>query len=134
MNRRSALQSVGGALAVGLSGCLSSGGGDEPRTVRMVGLEFEPADISIAAGRTVEWINDSEFGHSVTAYERQIPTGATYWASGGFETERAARENMGDGLIDAGGTYRRTFETAGEHPYFCVPHEGSGMTGTVSVQ
>ncbi|MFB6361496.1 MAG: plastocyanin/azurin family copper-binding protein, partial [Halobacteriales archaeon] len=61
-------------------------------------------------------------------------SGAPYWASGGFETERAARENLAEGLIEAGGTYRRTFETAGEQPYFCVPHEGSGMTGAVSVQ
>lgn len=133
MNRRSALRTLGGALAVGLSGCLG-GGGDDPRTVRMVGLEYKPAEISIAAGRTVEWVNDSEVGHTVTAYENELPSGAPFWASGGFETERAARENLGEGLIEAGGVYQRTFETAGEQPYFCIPHEGSGMTGIVSVQ
>ncbi|MFB6362043.1 MAG: plastocyanin/azurin family copper-binding protein, partial [Halobacteriales archaeon] len=90
MNRRSALRTLGGALAVGLSGCLG-GGGDEPKTVRMVDLAFKPPEISVAAGRTVEWVNDSEIGHTVTAYGEQLPSGAPYWASGGFETERAAR-------------------------------------------
>lgn len=133
MNRRTALRALGATLAVGLSGCLG-GGGDEPRTIRMDGLEFKPAEISITAGRRVEWVNDSEIGHTVTAYAEQLPDRAAYWASGGFETERAARENLAGGLIDAGGTFRHTFETAGEHPYFCVPHEGSGMTGRVTVQ
>jgi len=51
----------------------------------------------------------------------------------------AVREHAGEmaytlARVEGGDYGRRTFETAGEHPYFCVPHEGSGMTGTVSVQ
>lgn len=133
MRRRTALRALGGTLALGLSGCLG-GGSNGPKTVRMIELDFRPAEVSIGAGRPVEWINDSEVAHTVTAYEDRLPDGAEYWASGSFASEPAARGDMADGLIEADGTYRRTFETPGEHAYFCVPHEGSGMTGSVSVQ
>ncbi|QLG64062.1 plastocyanin/azurin family copper-binding protein [Halorarum salinum] len=34
----------------------------------------------------------------------------------------------------AGGeTYEHTFEVEGEYGYFCIPHEGAGMVGTVTV-
>lgn len=131
MNRRAALRSLGAAATVGIAGCLGGSGG--PKTVRMVGLEYRPRRVSVGVGRTVEWVNDSDIGHSVTAYEDRLPEGAAYFATGGFATEAAAREDIEGGLIGAGETYRHTFETAGEHPYFCVPHEGSGMTGVVAV-
>ena len=134
MKRRTALRTFGSAAVIGGAGCLGGGGSNGPKEVRMVDLQFEPAEFSIQAGRTVRWVNESDIGHTVTAYETQLPDGADYWASGGFETEEAARTNLADGLINADGTYRHTFETAGDHAYFCVPHEGSGMTGTVSVQ
>lgn len=133
MNRRTALRALGGALVVGVAGCLGRRF-DDPKTVRMVGLRFKPARISVDVGRSVEWVNDSDVGHTVTAYEDRIPAGAPFWASGGFATERAARENLAGGLINAGETYGRTFETAGEHAYYCIPHEGSGMTGIVAVE
>lgn len=132
MRRREALRTIGSAAAVGLAGCLG-GGSSGPKVVDMVGLEFKPRRVSVAVGATVEWVNESEIGHTVTAYEDQIPAGAAYWASGGFETEADARRDIGGGLIAADETYRHTFEVAGEHPYFCVPHEGSGMTGVVAV-
>lgn len=133
MNRRTALRALGGSAVFGLAGCLGDAGSNDPKTVRMVGLEYKPDRLSIEAGRTVEWVNDGDIGHTVTAYEAQLPDGAPYWASGGFETEEAARKNLSAGLINAEESYRRTFEATGEHPYFCVPHEGSGMTGTVTV-
>jgi len=131
MRRRQALRALGAGVAVGLAGCLGGSGG--PRTVDMVGLEFRPREVSVPVGGTVEWVNESDIGHTVTAYEDRLPEGATYWASGGFGSEATAREDLEGGLVAAGGTYTHTFETAGEHPYFCVPHEGSGMTGVVTV-
>ncbi|MDZ7700914.1 MAG: plastocyanin/azurin family copper-binding protein [Halobacteriales archaeon] len=131
MRRRQALRALGGAALGGLAGCLGGSGG--PKTVDMVGLEFQPRRVSVPAGTTVEWVNESDIGHTVTAYGDRLPDGATYWASGGFASEAAARKDLQGGLIGADGTYAHTFETAGEHPYFCVPHEGSGMTGVVSV-
>lgn len=132
MRRREALRAIGSASAIGLAGCLGAGASG-PKVVDMVGLEFKPRRVSVAVGATVEWVNESEIGHTVTAYGDRIPAGAGYWASGGFETEAAARRDLAGGLITADGTYRHTFEVAGEHPYFCVPHEGSGMAGVVAV-
>ena len=132
MRRRDALRGLGSAAAVGLAGCLGGGSGGR-RTVDMVGLEFRPRRVSVDVGGTVEWVNESEIGHTVTAYADRIPPDAAYWASGGFEDEDAARRDIGGGLVAADGRYAHTFEVAGEHPYFCVPHEGSGMTGVVAV-
>lgn len=131
MRRREALRALGGAVTVGIAGCLGGSGG--PKTVDMVGLEFRPRRVSVPVGGTVEWVNESDLGHTVTAYGDRLPAGAAYWASGGFGSESAARTDLEGGLIAADGTYSHTFETAGEHPYFCVPHEGSGMTGVVAV-
>lgn len=130
MRRRQALRALGAAALGGLAGCL---GDDGPKRVRMVGLEFRPARVSVGTGATVEWVNDSDVAHTVTAYQSELPAGAAFFASGGFDTESAARRDLTGGLIAAGETYSHTFETAGEHPYFCIPHEGSGMTGVVVV-
>ena len=131
MRRRQALRLFGSAGVAGLAGCLGGSGG--PKTVDMVGLEFEPRRVSVPVGGTVEWVNVSDIAHTVTAYGARLPDGAAYWASGGFEAESAARTDLEGGLIGVDGAYSHTFETAGEHPYFCVPHEGSGMTGVVAV-
>lgn len=132
--RRQALRILGPAVVGGLAGCLGGPRGSTgPRQIGMDGLEFVPSRVSVATGRTVEWINGSDIGHTVTAYEARLQDGAAYFASGGFESEAAARRDVSGGLIRSDETYTHTFETPGEHPYFCVPHEGSGMTGIVAV-
>ena len=98
------------------------------------GLVFDPDEITIAPGDTVEWVNVGAIGHSVTAYEDELPDGAAYFASGGFEAEDAARGAYPDGDIPGGESYSHTFETAGEHGYFCIPHEAAGMVGTIVVE
>lgn len=98
------------------------------------GFAFDPARLTVDAGTTVEWTNDSDVGHTVTAYADRIPDGAAYFASGGFDSEGAARSNVGEGLLAAGESYEHTFEVAGTYGYYCVPHESSGMTGTVVVE
>ncbi|MFC7157234.1 plastocyanin/azurin family copper-binding protein [Halomarina halobia] len=95
---------------------------------------FDPKRLTVSSGTTVRWVNDSEVGHTVTAYADGIPAGAPYFASGGFESERAARNDVSGGLLAAGEAYERTFEVTGSYDYVCIPHEGSGMTGTVVVE
>ncbi|MCO8267256.1 plastocyanin/azurin family copper-binding protein [Haloferax sp. AB510] len=36
--------------------------------------------------------------------------------------------------VYSGQSYVHSFETAGEHAYYCVPHEAAGMTGTIVVE
>jgi plastocyanin len=114
-------------------------GGTETHTVDMTdSLVFKPKRLSIAPGDTVVWENVGSLGHSVTAYEDEIPDGADYFASGGFDGEQAARDayTTGDpesGDIPGGESYEHTFETEGVYEYFCIPHEAAGMVGTIAV-
>ncbi|WP_435120048.1 plastocyanin/azurin family copper-binding protein [Halolamina sp. C58] len=95
---------------------------------------FEPKTVTVDTGTTVTWTNPGDVPHTVTAYEDEIPDGAAYFASGGFESERAARNNLKEGLIVPDETYGHTFEQSGTYGYFCIPHESSGMVGTVRVK
>lgn len=139
-SRRAFLRTAGGATAL-VAGAAGVATGQEAtrHTVEMTDdLVFDPAEITVAPGDTVVWENVGAIGHSVTAYEDGLPGGATYFASGGFETERTARSayRAGDpasGDVPQGETYEHTFETEGLHEYFCIPHETVGMLGSVSV-
>ncbi|MFC4986762.1 cupredoxin domain-containing protein [Saliphagus infecundisoli] len=95
---------------------------------------FEPQTVTIEPGETVTWTNESNIEHTVTAYEDEIPDEAAYFASGGFESERAARSRVKEGLIAPGENYDHTFDHPGTYGYFCIPHEVSGMVGTVRVE
>jgi plastocyanin len=112
-------------------------GGGTTHTVEMTdGLVFDPEELTIAPGDTVEWVNVGSTGHSVTAYEESIPEGAEYWASGGFDSEQAAREDWNgaqEGNVPGGESYTHTFGTEGTYEYFCIPHEGAQMLGAIEV-
>ena len=95
---------------------------------------FDPESITVGAGETVAFTNDSEASHSVTAYEDEIPEGAEFFSSGGFSSEQAARDSVAEAIINAGGTYEVTLDEPGTYKYFCIPHEAQGMTGTIVVE
>jgi plastocyanin len=104
--------------------------------VDMTAVAFEPAEVTVSAGDTVAWAFAGGEPHTVTAYDGEIPGDAAYWASGGFESESAAVEGWehGEGAVADGQAYVHTFETAGTHEYYCIPHEAAGMVGTVVVE
>jgi len=134
MRRRAYLAAVVGASAA-LAGC-SQGSADESYDVGMSAVAFRPPEVEVAVGEPVVWKNTSSRGHTVTAYEDGIPVDAAYFASGGYDSEAAAREAWrtgGDGTVWGGETYEHTFEVPGTYQYVCIPHESSGMVGTVVV-
>ncbi|MFC7076561.1 cupredoxin domain-containing protein [Haloarcula halophila] len=141
MQRRTLLQLVG-AGTVGLAGCSDADpaatatpttGPAEVLVEMTDSLKFVPETVEIGVGDTVVWETVGSVAHSVTAYESDLPEGAAFFASGEFDTESAARGSYPDGSVGPGETYAHTFETPGEYPYFCIPHE-SGMVGTVVVE
>ncbi|MFB6308231.1 MAG: plastocyanin/azurin family copper-binding protein [Haloarculaceae archaeon] len=135
MDRREFLCGVAGGGVLGLAGCLGSASSTE-YDIGMSTRKFKPATFAVTPGTTVVWRNTSSQGHTVTAYEDGLPDGADYWASGGFDSEEAAREAWGKdtaGSVFSGETFEHTFEVPGEHAYFCIPHESRGMVGTVVV-
>ena len=80
----------------------------------IVGIEnhaFTPANVTIARGQTVTWVNceSQNIRHTATADD------------GSWESP----------LFGPPQTYSRTFSAAGNNPYFCEPHPF--MTGTVVV-
>lgn len=137
MRRRRFLAAAGAAGATAVGGCLglaTDASGDYD--VGMTAEAFKPAELTVAVGETVVWRNTSTRAHSVTAYGSQLPDGAAYFATGGYGSERAAREAWDgrNGAIANGETYEYTFEVPGEYGYFCIPHEAAGMDGTVRVE
>ena len=109
---------------------------DADHVVEMQAVAFEPAELTVSVGDTVAFEHVGGEPHNVVAREGGIPEEADYWASGGFASEDAAVEGWenGQGAVQSGQSYVRTFETAGEHPYYCVPHEAAGMEGTIVVE
>ncbi|MFB6137464.1 MAG: plastocyanin/azurin family copper-binding protein [Halobacteriaceae archaeon] len=146
LTRRGLLAGVGTAAGTAVAAgpaaaqenASKGGGGGTTHTVEMVSTSFNPSSITIAPGDTVKWENTSSLGHTVTAYGDKIPEGAAYFASGGFDSEQAARDayTMNDpstGYIPPEETFTHTFEVTGTYEYFCIPHEAAGMKGTVEV-
>ncbi|MFC6825988.1 cupredoxin domain-containing protein [Halopelagius fulvigenes] len=142
LSRRRFLVGVGAVGTSGLAGCSGVAGsgsdsGSEEYDVGMTAVAFNPAEITVSAGEEVVWQNTSSRGHTVTAYEDSIPEEAAYFASGGYEDEQTAREefrNGVNGIIESGSSYSHTFEVPGTYEYVCIPHEQSGMVGTVVVE
>lgn len=122
-------------VATAIAGCSSNSNPDGTTRVSMnEDFAFDPKTLTVSAGTTVRWVNDSAIRHTVTAYGDRIPTATAYFASGGFESERAARNDVSGGLIATGETYEHTFDDTGTYEYVCIPHESSGMTGAVTVK
>jgi plastocyanin len=89
-------------------------------------LKFEPNEVTIPVGGTVEWRNSSIETHTVTddPAAARDPTHAEL---------PAGAEAFDSGPLKPGQTYRHTFETPGRYRYFCRPHEMHGMSGAVVV-
>jgi plastocyanin len=101
-------------------------------TVKMTGsLRFEPAELTIKAGESVTWVNDSPIAHTSTddlsanpvaqAHPEytQLPAGADAWNSG---------------FVAPGQSFTHTFTVPGTYAYICIPHALSGMRGAVTVE
>jgi plastocyanin len=132
MDRRTFL--AGAAVVTG--GCLGLGASPD-HDVGMELTAFDPQEITVDAGTTVVWKNTSSRGHTVTAFENGIPEDAEYFASGGFDSEAAARDAWQDtegGILFGSETFEHTFEVPGRYDYVCLPHERSGMLGAVVVR
>lgn len=88
------------------------------------GFGFSPADLTVEIGDTVEWRNRTLFTHTVTA-DPARNAGAHLPADA---------EPFHSGDIPPGGIFRYSFAAPGLYRYVCLPHDGFGMTGTVTVR
>lgn len=76
--------------------------------VKISDLAYSPADITIKAGTTVEWVNNDFVDHTATA------------TNGNWDVMIAAEKSA-----------RHTFKHTGTTKYFCRFHPD--MTGTINV-
>ena len=83
--------------------------------VQVVDFAFIPSSLNIQAGDTVRWTWGNS-GHTVTS-------GSGCASNGLFNS----------GLGNTGFVFTFTFNTGGAFPYFCIPHCGIGMAGSVTV-
>ncbi|KAI9021342.1 Cupredoxin [Hyaloraphidium curvatum] len=97
----------------------AAGGSGTTHTVRVgvVGFNFAPSDLSIAAGDTVLWVWSGS-GHSVT----ETDSGGCTFKTGGFDS----------GVLSSPASYSRTFASPGTVRYSCNPHCFT-MEGTITV-
>ncbi|HEY7614150.1 MAG TPA: plastocyanin/azurin family copper-binding protein [Gemmatimonadales bacterium] len=81
------------------------------------GNRFDPTDVTIQAGETVEWVwPQGSIQHNVVPDDVQPPSSG--------------------GLASGPHTYRFTFDTPGTYNYHCANHGaegGVGMSGTITV-
>ena len=136
MRRRRFLAAAGSAATLTAGGCLGLSAGENDWDVGMTSEAFRPYEFTTTVGEEVLWENTSSRAHTVTAYEDGIPEEAAYFATGGFDSEAAAREAWDgrNGAITSGQTFGHVFEVPGAYSYFCIPHEKAGMVGTVVVE
>lgn len=136
MRRRRLLATLGVAATVAGPGCAAVGSPRADPDVGMTAVAFDPVRMTVGVGDEVVWENTSSRGHTVTAYGSAIPAAAEFFASGGYDSEAAAREAWREGIdgrLDTGDRFRHTFEEPGTYEYFCIPHEQGGMVGVVEV-
>jgi len=77
--------------------------------IHIKNLAYGNGSLTIAAGTTVEWVNDDPLAHTVVATD------------GAFDS----------GQIEPGVTWRRHFSVPGTYAYTCRPHPF--MKGTITV-
>ena len=78
-------------------------------------LVFEPNEITISAGDTVHFINEALPPHNIIVEGRAD----------------LSREAL---LFSPGETQDVVFADPGDYNFFCGPHQGAGMTGTIHVE
>ncbi|MBI5133628.1 MAG: hypothetical protein HZA83_02845 [Thaumarchaeota archaeon] len=83
---------------------------------------YDPKDVTIAVGATVEWENKDSAGHTVTSGN---PGDSDFGAL--FDSTK----DPAGFLIKPEGSWKYTFDKAGEFPYFCQVHPW--MLGKVTV-
>lgn len=77
-------------------------------------LVFEPNDITISAGDTVHFVNNMLPPHNIIVEGRAD----------------LSRESL---MFSPGESQDIIFADAGDYEFFCGPHQGAGMTGTIHV-
>jgi plastocyanin len=102
---------------------------------------FTPARISIGAGDTVTWLEETPAAHNVALLDGKPPAGDPTKPTpqrvytGGFASSGIIGKAPGIGpeLFTGGDRYSLTFPNPGTYPYVCILHVDAGMAGVIEV-
>jgi plastocyanin len=94
-------------------------------------LRFDPAHVTISAGQTITWKNESQMPHTATGDPAQNPVAKSH---PDYVQLPTGAEPWGSEMLQPGDSYSHTFTTPGEYRYICIPHVLSGMRGTITVE
>jgi plastocyanin len=86
-------------------------------------LVFVPDEVKIKAGESVTWVGNKGLPHNVVFDEDNVPAGTDLDSM-----------NHEDNIGEEGEKVTTKFAKAGTYGYYCEPHRGAGMQGTVIVQ
>jgi plastocyanin len=86
-------------------------------------LVFVPDEVKIKAGDSVTWVGNKGMPHNVVFDEENVPDGTNL--------DKINHEDM---VNEEGEKVTSKFEKPGTYGYYCEPHRGAGMGGTVIVQ
>jgi plastocyanin len=113
---------MGTALAAGLlwlSGGSDPAGAAGTQKVKISHAKFVPAEVTIAPGETVTWVNEDHDGHSITADD------------GSFDSHPDCSEDAPDKCLEPGSSWSQTFANPGRYPYHS---RTEGQKGVVVVK
>lgn len=127
--RRMGRHALSAAALMGMMITTGVAWSEEPSTViKMVDMPatFQPAQVTVRVGDTVEWKNVGNSVHHASSdpsmamnpNDASTPAGAKAFDSG---------------FLRPGATYSYTFTSPGVYNYVCAPHETSGMKGKITV-
>jgi plastocyanin len=103
----------------------ASSAGDAAGAVHLELLSFTPEELKVAAGTTVQWVDDNPIAHTITS-------GAYEVGADGLRTSEAP-DGTFDGTVAAtGDAFSFTFSEPGTYPYYCSIHKGMNATVLVT--
>lgn len=97
---------------------------------------FAPQTLTIRDGDRVRWIVESGIPHNVAFYPESIPAGAAQMLAEAMAADGQVGPLAGPILTEPGQTFEILFAgvPAGRYRYVCLPHEVTGMKGTLVVR
>src|SRR5215213_2804038 len=98
----------GGASSDAAGGATTAGTG--PQQIEMGDDVFLPAQLTVAAGTKVTWVNKGSKAHTVVSNDKLFDSG----------------------LVNVGGEFSHTFDAPGTYLYHCAPH--AKMVGRLVVK
>lgn len=86
-------------------------------------LKFDPPELTINSGDSVKWVNNKLAPHNAVFDNSKVP--------GDVSATKISHKAL---VFSPGESFTTTFDQPGSYTYYCEPHRGAGMVGTITVK